>query len=101
MNTVNHIQMEEDQNMEEFTKAVHGGVREIRYHMQEVNDNLLRGKLESDVLEGKVKENVANNKTANSKVSKAAAAMKRNKDSVFLGITILTTAALILTFIIG
>ena len=61
----------------------------------------MRGKLESDVLEGKVKENVASNKTANSKVSKAAAAMKRNKDGVFLTITIVTTIALILTFILG
>ena len=91
---------DEKKNMEDFHDGVHNGIQNIKGQMNEMRENLEQGEIHADKLHEGVKDNLDENKIANSKVKKAAEAIRRNKDGVFLGITVLTTVGLILVFIL-
>ncbi|CAL6106766.1 Hypothetical_protein [Hexamita inflata] len=97
--TTNQFLQDQKENMNNFNSEIGSGVRQLKTTMLDIKENLDKGQIATNVLEEKTKDNIENNKLANSKVRQAAAALKKNKDLVFMGTSLVNLIVLVLIFI--
>ncbi|CAL6086258.1 Hypothetical_protein [Hexamita inflata] len=100
-NSAKEAEIDVENMMNDFAAEAMNGLADLKTQQLEANDILHSGENKMDQLQEATQENIKGVKQATGTVRKAMAALKRNKDLVFMGSALLMLAALILILIIS